>query len=90
VTNQQPTPASNVTVVTSLYAGNHTDGDVLWQRTEQVGTLEPSESYTANRRVELTLEEALSIREADGWVTIRTTVDSAGRTADFTDREQVI
>jgi hypothetical protein len=90
VTNEQSRAAHEVTIETRLYAGNDTDGQVRWERFEPVGRIDAGGSYRATRRVELPLEDALAIREADGWVTIRTTVDSAGQSVTVTDRQDVI
>jgi len=89
VTNEQPTVARDVTVRTRLYAGNDTDGEVRWVGTERMARLGPGETYQTTQRVELPLEAALAIREADGWVTIRTTVETADRSVTITDRRDV-
>jgi len=89
VTNEQATTARNVTIRTRLYAGNDTDSQVRWEGTERVDRIDPGETYVATQRVELPLEDALAIRDADGWVTIRTTVESATRTVTVTDRREV-
>jgi len=89
VTNEQATAARNVTIRTRLYAGNDTDSQVRWEGTERVDRIDPGETYVATQRVELPLEDALAIRDADGWVTIRTTVESATRTVTVTDRREV-
>ncbi|MBX0304586.1 hypothetical protein [Haloarcula salinisoli] len=89
VTNEQPTVARDVTVRTRLYAGNDTDGEVRWEGTERVARLGPGETYQTTQRVELPLEAALAIREADGWVTIRTTVETAEQSVTVTDRREV-
>jgi len=89
VTNEQPTAARDVTIRTRLYAGNDTDGTVRWQATERVDYIGPGETHVATQRVELPLEDALAIREADGWVTIRTTVETADQSVTVTDRREV-
>jgi len=89
VTNEQPTAARDVRIRTRLYAGNDTDGEVRWRRVEDVGRLAPGETYRATRQVELSLDGALAVREADGWVSIRTTVESADQRVSATDRRQV-
>lgn len=90
VTNEQSTAARDVTIHTRLYAGNDTDGEVRWQGTERVDRIGPGETYVATQRVELPLEDALAIRDADGWVTIRTTVETADRSVTVTDRREVV
>jgi len=89
VTNEQSTAARDVTIRTRLYAGNDTDSEVRWEGTERVDRIGPRETYVATQQVELPLEDALAIRDADGWVTIRTTVESANRTVTVTDRREV-
>lgn len=90
VTNRQSTAAADVTVTTRLYPGNDTGGAVLYQGVERVGRLEAGGSYTATRRIELELSDAMEIQEAGGWVTIRTTVQSDDRRLVVTDRQQVV
>jgi hypothetical protein len=82
--------ASDVTVYTRIYAGNGTDGDVVWQGTEPVGDLGGGESYTATKRVDLSFRGALAIRGENGWITVQTTVESDERTVTFTQRRNVL
>ncbi len=89
VTNEQSTVARDVTVRTRLYAGNDTGGEVRWEGTERVARLGAGETYETTQRVELPLEAALAIRDAGGWVTIRTTVETADRSVTVTDRREV-
>jgi len=89
VTNEQSTVARDLTVRTRLYAGNDTDGEVRWQGTVRVDRLGPGETHSTTQRVELPFEDALAIRDADGWVTIRTTVESAEQSVTVTDRREV-
>jgi hypothetical protein len=88
LTNRQGEAASDVAVTTHIYAGNGTDGDVVWEGSEQVGRLDAGESYTATRRVELSYGEAFKVQN-EGWVTVETTVRTADRTLTFSDRRQV-
>jgi hypothetical protein len=88
VTNEQSTVARDVTIHTRLYAGIDTEGEVRWEATERVDRLGPGETYSTTQRVELPLEDALAIRDADGWVTIRTTVESANQSVTVTDRRE--
>lgn len=89
LTNEQSTADSNVTVYTRIYAGKGTDGDVVWEGTESVGALDAGESYTGTKRVELSMGDAYTIQQRDGWITIQTTVDSDGETMTFTEQRQV-
>jgi len=90
LTNQQSTSASNVTVYSRIFVGNGTDGDVVWEGSESVGTLAAGESVTATKRVDLSLSEAFAIQQADGWITIQTTVQSETETMTTTDRRDVV
>lgn len=89
LTNQQDTTAENVTVYTRIFAGQGTDGDEIWRGQEDAGTLAAEESYTATKRVELSLSEGLKIENNDGWITVQTTVETEGQTVTFTDERQV-
>jgi len=89
LTNEQSTAAENVTVYTRIFAGNGTDGDVVWQGVEAVGRLDAGESVTATERIELSYTDGLTVRQHDGWVTIQTTIQSDGETVTVTKRRQV-
>jgi hypothetical protein len=80
VTNQQSTDAADVDVTTDIYAGNETSGDPIWNGQESVGTLPAGESYTATKRVDLGMSDALAIERNDGWITIETTIESDSKT----------
>jgi len=90
LTNQQNSTAADITVYTRIYAGNSTDGGaVVWEGSEDVGTLEAEGSYTTTRRVDLSFGDAYAIDQADGWITIRTTVETADRTVTLSDQRKV-
>lgn len=89
LTNEQSTAATDVQVTTRIHVGKTTDGDVVWEGSEPVGDLDAGESYTATRRVELSLMDAYRIQQHDGWITIRTTVTSDGETMTFTQQRDV-
>ncbi|MFC7046741.1 hypothetical protein ACFQH6_16190 [Halobacteriaceae archaeon GCM10025711] len=89
LTNEQSTPASDVTVHTRIFAGKGTDGDVVWKGSEPVGVLDAGESYTATRRVELSMMDAYKIKQNDGWITIQTSVTADGETTTFTEQRDV-
>lgn len=90
--NNHNEAATGITVFTRLFAGqNNTDtDDRVWEAKEDVGTLEAGESYTMSKRVELSLQEGLTIERNDGWITILTTVQSDETTVTFKDSEQVV
>jgi len=89
LTNEQETTAEDVTVYTRVYAGNGTGGDVVWENRRRVGTLPAGGSVTVTERVSLSVTDALNVRRNDGWVTVRTTVQSAGKTVTVTERRDV-
>jgi hypothetical protein len=89
LTNQRDTTAENVTVHTRIFAGQGTDGDVIWRGNEDVGTLPAGDAYTTTRQVELSYSEALKVENNDGWITVQTTVETEDQTVTFTDERQV-
>lgn len=56
--------------------------------TEEVGDMESGESYTT-RRVEISLVDARTVRQHDGWITVQTTVQSDSETMTVTERRQL-
>ncbi|MFB6196520.1 MAG: hypothetical protein ABEI80_10140 [Haloplanus sp.] len=89
LTNEGGSKATGVAVYTRIYAGNGTDGRLVWEGTEQVGTLGAGKSYTATKRVTLSVSEALAVQQADGWITVRTAIESDEKTVTFTQRRDV-
>lgn len=89
LTNQQETTAEDVTVYSRIFVGKGTDGDVVWQDSEDLGDLSSDESVTRTKRVELSFSEAYAVQQNDGWITIQTTIQTADRTVTFTDQRQV-
>ncbi|SFR89262.1 hypothetical protein SAMN05216559_0601 [Halomicrobium zhouii] len=89
LTNRRDATADDVTVYTRIFAGNGTDGDQVWQGSEDVGALDAGESYTATKRVELSYSDGYKIERNDGWITVQTTVETADQTVTFTERRQV-
>ena len=89
--NHQDETATNVTVYIRIFAGqDNTDTeDVVWEGTEDAGTLAADEDHTTTERVELSLQDARKIDQEDGWITILTTVESDNTTVTFQDSEQV-
>jgi hypothetical protein len=81
--------ATGVTVYTRIFVGQAASGDVVWQGREAVGRLSAGDSYTATRRVELSLAEAAAVENAGGWITVQTTVQSDQRTVTFAESRQV-
>lgn len=89
LTNQQSSDATSVTVHTRIFAGNGTDGDVVWQGSEEVGDLPAGESTTATKRVELSMMDGYAVKQNDGWISVQTTVQSEEETMTFAERRQV-
>lgn len=89
--NNQDDTATGVTVYTRIYAGedNTAEEDVVWEGSEDVGTLEGGDAHTTTRRVELSFMDAQKVNQRDGWITIVTTVQSDDQTVTFRDSEQV-
>ncbi|MDZ7849482.1 MAG: hypothetical protein U5K70_01260 [Halodesulfurarchaeum sp.] len=91
LTNNQDETATNVTVYVRIFAGedNTNSADMVWEGTEEVGTMEAGGTHTTTERVELSLQEGLMIDQEDGWITILTTVQSDDTTVTFQSSEQV-
>ncbi|ESP89228.1 hypothetical protein [Candidatus Halobonum tyrrellensis] len=91
LTNNRRQAAEDVVVRTRIFAGNTTDADArVWRGREAVGRLDAGATTTATKRVSLGFGAALSVQQNDGWITIRTTVESADVTRTFTERRDVI
>ncbi|QZY00138.1 hypothetical protein [Halobaculum rubrum] len=89
--NNRNETATGVSVYTRIFAGNSTDsGDMVWEGTRDVGSLAPGASTTETSRVELSYAEGYQIQQADGWITILTTVESDDVTITFKERRQVL
>ncbi|MGM0399540.1 MAG: hypothetical protein ACQEQY_11210 [Halobacteriota archaeon] len=91
LTNEQDDDATGVTVYTRVFAGEDSteETDIVWEGSEDVGTLGAGEAHTTTRRVELSLLDARKIDQRDGWITIVTTVQTNDQTVTFQDSEQV-
>ena len=89
ITNEQDREATGVTVYTQIFAGDSTQGDLVWEATQDVGTLAPGESSTATKRIELGFMDAAAIKAADGKITIRLTVETNRDTETFIEHRDV-
>ncbi|WP_049916474.1 hypothetical protein [Haloferax volcanii] len=90
ITNQQDTDSSGVTVYSRIFVGNDTDpDDEVWRGTQAVGDLAAGESYTTTKRVELSYSEAFAVQQADGWITVQTTIETDNRTLTYTEQRDV-
>ena len=89
--NNQDRTATGVNVFIRVFAGeDNTDtDDLVWEGVAEVGPLEANASHTSTERIELSFQEARTIDQRGGWITILTTVDTDTRTVTFQDSEQV-
>ena len=90
VENTQTESAEEVTVETRIFAGENSTEELIWETTEDVGTLAAGETDTSTERVDLSLSEAYAIEQNDGWITIETTIESAEETVTVRETRQVI
>jgi hypothetical protein len=88
--NKMNVDAENVVVYVRLYAGDSTDSeDVVWGENRELGTLGAGEVYRTTESVDLTPQQANKVRETDGVVTAKATVESDQATATFVERDDV-
>jgi hypothetical protein len=88
--NNMNVDAENVVVYVRLHAGDSTDSeDVVWGENRNIGTLEPGEVYRETETVDLTPQQANKVRETDGVVTAKATIESDQATATFVERDNV-
>lgn len=85
ITNDGNETATNVTVETNIY----TDGDLIWEGGEDIGTLEAGAEYTSTQRVELSYGDAAKVEDNNGWITIETIVRFDGGQEVITEERQV-
>ncbi|WP_049979853.1 hypothetical protein [Halolamina rubra] len=85
IVNQQDTAATGVEVHSEIY----TDGDLIWEGTSDVGTLEAGESYTDTKRVKLSYSEAYKVQQNDGEILVKTYVRTDSGTYVFKDERNV-
>ena len=88
--NKMNVDAENVVVYVRLYAGDSTDSeDVVWGENRELGTLGAGEVYRETETVDLSPQQANKVRETDGVVTAKATVESDQATATFVERDDV-
>jgi len=87
--NNQDQRATGVTVHTQIHAGDSTEGDVVWEGTQEVGALAAGGSETDTTRVELGFFEAAKVQSAGGEITIQLTVETDRRTLTFVEHRDV-
>ncbi|MDY6818086.1 MAG: hypothetical protein SVG88_05425 [Halobacteriales archaeon] len=89
LTNRQSHSAEDVVVYSRVFVGNDTDGDVVWSTKHRAGSLAPGETVTTTDRIELSYSAAYAVMEADGWITIQTTIRTADTTLTITKQYNV-
>lgn len=90
LTNSQDQQADDVTVYTRIYAGNSTAGkDLVWQEQKEIGSMAAGESVTRTQRVKLSFQDAYAVKQADGWITVVTTIESADTAITFKSNRDV-
>lgn len=89
LTNRQSRSAEDVVVYSRVFVGNDTDGDVVWSTKHRAGSLAPGETVTTTDRIELSYSAAYAVMEADGWITIQTTIQTADTTLTITEHRNV-
>lgn len=87
--NNQDRRATGVAVDTTIYAGDDTGGDVVWEGSREVGTLESGESEADTTRIELGWLDAATVQRQGGEVTIETVVETDRQTLRFVERRDV-
>jgi hypothetical protein len=85
IVNQQDTDASGVEVHSEIYTG----GDLIWENTSDVGSLESGESFTDTKRVKLSYSEAYKVQQNDGEILVKTYVRTDETTFVFKDTRNV-
>ncbi|MFB6233820.1 MAG: FxLYD domain-containing protein [Halopenitus sp.] len=85
ITNDGNETATNVTVETNIY----TDGDLIWEGSEDIGMLKAGAEYTSTQRVELSYGDAAKVEDNNGWITIETIVRFDGGQEVITEERQV-
>ena len=88
--NKMSVDAENVVVYVRLYAGDSTNSeDVIWGENRELGTLGAGEVYRETETVDLTPQQANKVRETEGVVTAKATIESDQATATFVERDNV-
>ncbi|MFW5948743.1 MAG: hypothetical protein ACOCSD_04000 [Halolamina sp.] len=88
ITNNQDETATGVAVRSEIYTGEDYDNKI-WEGTSEVGELSGGESYTDEKRVDLSLREAYAVDQNDGWILIETYVVTDDKTYVFKEERQV-
>jgi hypothetical protein len=90
VTNEQST-AETLETETVIYAGNTTAADQqVYQNQTNLGRVGAGASVSTTQIVEPALSDFSKIEEADGWVTIVTTISDGEESTTVTERRNVL
>ena len=79
IVNQQDHTAEGVVIRSEIYTG----GDMIWRGSSEAGDLASGESYTDDKRVELSYSEAYTVQQNDGEILIKTYVQTEETTYVF-------
>jgi len=85
VTNTGTKPATGVTAVSRVLAGDRT----VWEGTSDLGKVRPGQTKRRTKRVTIGLSDGVRIKNNGGYVTVRTTVSWDGGRRTFESREKV-
>lgn len=86
LTNEGDDDATDVVVSVTVSA----DGTEVWENEDEVGTLEAGETVSREERVDLGFRDAARVRANDGYVDVRTVVESAEAEAEFETERNVL
>lgn len=86
LTNEGDDDATDVTVAVTVSA----DGTEVWENEDEVDSLEAGETVTREERVDLGFRDAARVRANDGYVDVRTVVESNEAEAEFENEYNVL
>lgn len=90
LTNDGNETATGVAAETVIYAGNTTaDDQQIWTGSREVGSVAAGGSVQFSQTVALSLNEALQVEGADGWITVVTTIRTDEGSVTVTQRRNV-
>lgn len=90
LTNERNETATGVAVETVIYAGNTTaDDQQVWTGDREIGSVAADGSVQFSQTVALSLNEALQVEGADGWITIVTMIRTDDGSVTVTERRNV-
>lgn len=87
--NNQEQQATGVSVDTTIFAGESTNGDIVWEGSQDVGSLPAGASETDTQRVDLGFMAAAKVQGSGGEITILLVVESDQRSVRFVEHRDV-